>query len=284
MWSAEENLVKLLNNETRYNGLKREGPTMMTRSKRMRNQHVQFADVNGSPVEPKYGVCCLAMHFRPKFINEPDTERIRSMMMNLHVDGVLSVAWGTETYPGFCSGDFKAQIPFDVTFACQNSARVVCLDYFYLPAHYYAENYGTNWVSHKIPNLLHNPDHPNRVECVILPYDRLGEARTVEPKGSLKEQIENAKLSEDSYFDLSWKEATELHPLIKASQDVGLVASGTNKPLNQSACESYLDPDRAFAVFHKPNEKEEVRGTLRSMCIRTGPLHTQETAHNQTST
>ena len=154
--------------------------------------------------------------------------------------GVLSCCLGYRNLPWILFRDFKAQIPNDVTFACQNSARVVCLDYFYLPAHYYAENYGTNWVSHKIPNLLHNPNHPNRVECVILPYDRLGEARTVEPKGSLKEQIENAKLSEDSYFDLSWKEAAELHPLVKASQDVGLVASGTNKPLNQSACESYL--------------------------------------------
>lgn len=242
---------------------------MTTRSKRRTDQHVQFSDINGSPVEPEYGVCCLAMHFRPNsnFVNEPDTERIRSMMMRLQVDGVLSVAWGTESYPGFCPGDFKAQIPHEVTFACQKSARVVCLDYFYLPAHYYAANYGTNWVSHKIPKLLQsnsNPN-PNRVECVILPYDRLGEARTVEPKGSLKEQIENANISENSYFNLSWKEATELHPLVKASQHVGLVASGTNKTLNQSARESYLDPERTFAVFHKPNKKEEVRETLRSM-------------------
>ena len=33
-------------------------------------------------------------------------------------------------------------------------AKVVALDYFFLPAHYYAENYGTNWASEKVGALL----------------------------------------------------------------------------------------------------------------------------------
>lgn len=224
-------------------------------------QHAQFADMYGLAVQPEYGVCCLAMHFRPpETVNDPDTKRILSMMQRLQVDGVLSVAWGAQSYPGFCHGDFKAQIPHEVTLACHKSARVVCLDYFYLPAHYYAENYGTNWVSDKIPALLQG-----RVECVILPYDRLGESRTLNPNGSLVEQIENASEdSELSYFDLSWEEATELHPLVKASEHVDLIASGTNKPLNQSACDSYLKQERAFAVFHK-NKEGQVRQTLSGM-------------------
>merc|ERR1711957_20527 len=95
-----------------------------------------------------------------------------------------TAAWGKESYPGFVGCDFKQSIPRGVQETCHKFARVVCLDYFYLPAHYYAENYGTNWVSGKVAELLQGT-----VECVILPYDCLGKKRGLDENGSMDEQI-----------------------------------------------------------------------------------------------
>lgn len=223
---------------------------------------IQFTDANGDPVDPKYGVCCLAMHFRPEHPNDSDTARILSMLQNLAVDGVLSAGWGVQKYPGFVPCDFRYVIPTDVCRACHKHAKVVVLDYFYLPAHYYDENYGTNWISEKVHALLQGS-----VECVILPYDRLGEERNLPFTGSLREQIERAKDSGLYYFNISWSEAENIHPLVKASGPnyLQFIASGTNKQISISARDNYLNPSRAFAVFHR-QDRTRVTELLKSLC------------------
>ena len=224
---------------------------------------LQFADAYGHPIEPLSGICVLAMHFRPG-ASDTDTERIQSMLTNLSVDGVLSAGWGVDKYPGFAPCDFKSFIPPNVAAACHKFARVVCLDYFYLPAHYYFENYGSNWVSQKVQTLLQGV-----VECVILPYDRLGEERDLAETGSLLEQISLG--APIPYFNLSWSEAEKFHPLVKASGEdfLPLVTSRTEKHVNISARDNYLSKDhvrgRSFAVFHRGDEVATKR-LLANMC------------------
>ena len=231
---------------------------------------LQFADAYGHPIEPLSGICVLAMHFRPG-ASDSDTERIQSMLTNLNVDGVLSAGWGVDKYPGFAPCDFKSFIPQNVAAACHNFARVVCLDYFYLPAHYYFENYGSNWVSQKIQTLLQGV-----VECVILPYDRLGEERGskggLAETGSLLEQIRISLGAPIPYFNLSWAQAEKFHPLVKASGEdfLPLVTSRTGKHVNTSARYNYLSSGRSFAVFHKGDEGA-TKILLANMCqLRTG--------------
>lgn len=224
---------------------------------------LQFADAYGHPIEPRSGICVLAMHFRPG-ASDSDTERIQSMLTNLSADGVLSAGWGANKYPGFAPCNFKSFIPQNVAAACHEFAKVVCLDYFYLPAHYYFENYGSNWVSQKVQTLLQGV-----VTCVILPYDRLGENRGLAETGSLLEQIsqQTSLRAPIPYFDLSWSEAEELHPLVKASGEdfLPLVTFSTNKHVNISARDNYLSSVRSFAVFHRGDEVA-TKNLLANMC------------------
>ena len=236
---------------------------------------IELATADGVVAAPDGdGVCCFAMHFRPDREGDLDTMRLRAMVECLSVDCLLSVAWGEDSYPGFAPCDFKSDIRADVLAACHR-CKVVCLDYFYLPGTYYQSNYGTNWVSRKVPLLLQGD-----VMCVILPYDRLGEQRQVgswDSTGSLREQILGGGGNIDAelcFFDMSWAEALEMHPLVKASAAActPCAASGSRGgavQVSESARELYLRSERAFAVFHVA-PKEEVVCALRCLCGRRG--------------
>ena len=76
------------------------------------------------------------------------------------------------------------------------------------------------------------------------------------------------------FFDMSWAEALEIHPLVKASAAVctPFAASGSRGgevQVSESARELYLWSERAFAVFHVA-PKEEVIRALRGLCGRRG--------------
>lgn len=226
-----------------------------------------FTNAEGEEVSsPSFGVCCLGMHFRPwsKKVDS-DNERIRSMLNNLQVDGVLSVAWGDASYPGFYESDLRRIKPA-VLDACGAHAKVVALDYFWLQSSYYETNYGTNWASEKVQTFL-----DKGVPCVILPYDKEGEKRQLETTGSLFEQIQRAKAAGlcPPYFDISWEEAKELHPLVKASEEkyIDLVTT-KNIPVSLSAFNLYLNDTRTFAVFHRQDQTETTIKDLLTMHLR----------------
>lgn len=224
-----------------------------------------FANAEGEAVsKPSLGVCCLAMHFRPwaKTVDS-DNERIISMLGNLRVDGVLSVAWGETPYPGFYDSDLRELEP-KVIDACGAHAKVVALDYFWLQSAYYETNYGTDWASDKVQTFL-----DKGVPCVILPYDKGGEARALETTGSLLEQIQRATAAGlcPPYFDISWEEAKMLHPLVKASEETYLdLVTPKNKPVNLSAFERYLNETRTFAVFHRQDQAKTAIIDLLTRC------------------
>lgn len=257
--------------------------------------NLAFADAGGSAVTPREGVCCLAMHFRPRSLDaDTDTIRIQSMLTNLNVDGVLSVAWGITSYPGFCGADFKQRVPLSVIEACRRDAKVVCLDYLWLQRHYYRSNYGGNWVSQKAIALLEGG-----VRCVILPYD-LGNEEDTDDASCLACQLRDAGVRRSdqvvdmgegsglatsggvvgsesllpvfevgaqnlSFFDLTWRQAEVLHPLVAATRHVNLVSTQTGRSVHTSSL-NYLSKDRSFAVFFKSDGAEEAVRCLRRLC------------------
>ena len=162
-------------------------------------------------------VFVLAMHYRlGDEEKDCDTMRLNSLMRNAQCESVIAAAWGTgeTTVAGFLPCDFRTQIPRSFQYI---NPHIVLLDYFFLVTNYYESNYGTNWLTDKVPSMFRMSID---LEVVILPIDKL-------QPNSMEDEFKQWKLDQPKQTEyqelglhvhsLSIEEAEQCHPLVVAS-------------------------------------------------------------------
>ncbi len=124
--------------------------------------------------------------------------------------------------------------------AVRSNTTCIVLDWWWIAPNYFAERYGENWISEKVPWAFSN-DKIDNLLSFILPNDRFGKMQEMIRKTKLPVTLQAKKLS--------WAQAKQLHPLVRATENA--VKSGLITDADEKAQRKYVDADYPFFLIQR---------------------------------